>query len=124
MKKVIKLTESDLTKIVKRLVKESDKDDSYYENFKQADDYAFELYREMDDKIKEIFDSILNNIDFESIFKYYQNKFREKYGELADIDGDEIYNENISDLMNMGKNDVDYDSISYEMSEVILNNFK
>ena len=124
MKKVIKLTESDLTKIVKRLVKESDKDDSYYENFKQADDYALELYMEMDNKIIEIFSSILNNIDFESILKYYQNKFREKYGELADIDGDENYNENINDLMNMGKKDVDYDSISYGMSAVILDNFK
>ena len=124
MKKVIKLTESDLTKIVKRLVKESDKDDSYYENFKQADDYALELYMEMDDKIQEIFSSILNNIDFESILNYYQNKFREKYGELSNIDGDEIYNENITDLMNMGKKDVDYDFISSEMSAAILDNFK
>ena len=123
MKKVIKLTESDLNKIVKRLVKESDKDDSYYENFKQADDYALELYMEMDDKIQEIFSSILNNIDFESILNYYQNKFREKYGELSNIDGDEIYNENITDLMNMGKKDVDYDFISSEMSAAILDNF-
>ena len=123
MKKIIKLTESDLTKIVKRLVKESDKDDSYYENFKQADDYASELYMEMDNEISEMFKRILNDIDIESIFKYYQNKFREKYGELADIDGDEIYNENISDLMNMGKKDVDYNSISYEMSSAILDNF-
>ena len=61
MKKIIKLTESDLTKIVKRLVKESDKDDSYYENFKQADDYASDLYFEMDNELQEIFDNILNN---------------------------------------------------------------
>ena len=76
----------------------------------------------MDDKIREIFSSILNNIDFESILKYYQNKFREKYGELSDIDGDEIYNKNITDLMNMGKKDVDFDLITYEMSAAILDN--
>ena len=122
MKKVVTLTEKELTNIVKRLVKESDKDESYYENFEQADDYALELYMEMDDEIREIFSSILNNIDFESILKYYQNKFREKYGELADIDGDEIYNENITDLMNMGKKDVDFDLITYEMSAAILDN--
>ena len=122
MKKVVTLTEKELTNIVKRLVKESDKDESYYENFEQADDYALELYMEMDDEIREIFSSILNNIDFESILKYYQNKFREKYGELADIDGDEIYNENITDLMNMGKKDVDFDLITYEMSATILDN--
>ena len=122
MKKVVTLTEKELTNIVKRLVKESDKDESYYENFEQADDYALELYMEMDDEIREIFSSILNNIDFESILKYYQNKFREKYGKLADIDGDEIYNENITDLMNMGKKDVDFDLITYEMSATILDN--
>ena len=122
MKKVVTLTEKELTNIVKRLVKESDKDESYYENFEQADDYALELYMEMDDKIREIFSSILNNIDFESILKYYQNKFREKYGELSDIDGDEIYNKNITDLMNMGKKDVDFDLITYEMSAAILDN--
>ena len=122
MKKVVTLTEKELTNIVKRLVKESDKDESYYENFEQADDYALELYMEMDDEIREIFSSILINIDFESILKYYQNKFREKYGELADIDGDEIYNENITDLMNMGKKDVDFDLITYEMSAAILDN--
>ena len=122
MKKVVTLTEKELTNIVKRLVKESDKDESYYENFEQADDYALELYMEMDDEIREIFSSILNNIDFESILKYYQNKFREKYGKLADIDGDEIYNENITDLMNMGKKDVDFDLITYEMSAAILDN--
>ena len=122
MKKVVRLTERDLTNIIKRLVKESDKDESYYENFQQADDYALKLYMEMDDEIKEIFSSILNNIDFESILKYYQNKFREKYGELSDIDGDDIYNENITDLMNMGKKDVDFNLITYEMSAVILDN--
>ena len=122
MKKVVTLTEKELTNIVKRLVKESDKDESYYENFEQADDYALELYMEMDDEIREIFSSILNNIDFESILKYYQNKFREKYGELSDIDGDEIYNKNITDLMNMGKKDVDFDLITYEMSATILDN--
>jgi hypothetical protein len=121
MKKVVTLTESDLTKIIKRLVKESDENESYYENFKQADDYASDLYFEMDMEIQEMFNDILNNIDFESILKKYQNAFREKYGELADIDED-IYNENITSLMNMGKKEVDFDFISSEISAAILDN--
>ncbi len=119
MKKIIKLTESDLTKIIKRLVKESD--ESYYENFKQADDYASDLYFEMDMELQEMFNNILNHIDFEDILKKYQNKFREKYGELADIDED-IYNENITDLMNMDVKNIDFDFISSEISGAILDN--
>jgi hypothetical protein len=121
MKKVVTLTERELTKIIKRLVKESDKDESYYENFEQADNYAFDLYFEMDRELQEMFNNILNNIDFESILKKYQNAFREKYGKLADIDED-IYNENITDLMNMGRKEVDFDFISSEMSSAILDN--
>ena len=67
------------------------------------------------------FDNILNNIDFDGILKYYQNKFREKYGELADVHED-VYNENITDLMNMGRKNIDFDFISSEMSAAILDN--
>jgi|688.fasta_scaffold1683214_1 hypothetical protein len=125
MKKIIKLTESDLTKIIKRLVKESDEesdeDEFYYENFKQADQYASDLYFEMDAELQEMFNNILNNIDFDSILKKYQNEFREKYGELADIHED-VYNENITDLMNMGRKNIDFDFISSEISGSILDN--
>jgi phosphoribosyl-ATP pyrophosphohydrolase len=51
MKKVIKLTEEDLAKIIKKILKEED--DEYYdlEDYKKADEYASDLISEIDDAI-------------------------------------------------------------------------
>jgi len=67
MKKIIKLTESDIEKIVKRVIKESD-DDSDLEgeelaNFIEADDYALELKDNLTEEIEFLVKDLLVNID-------------------------------------------------------------
>lgn len=124
MKKVVRLTESDLVNIIKRLVKESygpEHDESYFEDFKNADDYAGELYMEMDNEIQTIVGEFLTNSNFEKILHKYQNEFIDKYGQYSDVDYG-VFNEYITDLMQMGNKDFNYDDAIGDISSTILDN--
>lgn len=124
MKKVVKLSESQLNDIIKRIVIESSEleyDDSYLSDFKNADDYAGELYARMDNEIQDILGEVLKSINLEQIILKYQNKFISKYGQYSNI-GDEIYNDNITSLMQFGNNGINYDEIAGDISGQILDN--
>ena len=58
MKKVVRLSESDLSKIIKKIIKEDDSnwwtkygfdsEDSFISDYEEADDYASELINDVD----------------------------------------------------------------------------
>jgi len=130
MKKVIKLTEKDLTRIIKRVIKENNwekygfnDEESFLEEYKNADEYASDLYRGIDDEITELvgyelsnFMGEINNIVIES-----QNKFKDEYGQFEKNE-DELYNDNIDDLMKMNMNNIDMEELSAGISGIILDN--
>ncbi len=122
MEKIVKLSESQLNKIIKRIVIESselDYDESYLNDFKNADDYAGELYYRMDNEIQDVLGEVLKNINLEQIILKYQNKFISKYGQYSNI-GDDIYNDNITSLMQIGNNGINYDDMIGDVSGKIL----
>ena len=101
MKKVIKLTEEDLTKIVKRILKEDDEDD--LEDYKKADDYAEELFYDIDNAISYNLLSCLESMDLGGMVKDAQNRFRRNYPEYASTH-ESTENEHISLLMELSQN--------------------
>lgn len=122
MKKIVGLTESDLMKIVKRIIKENDEEE-YFDKFKIADEYAGELYIQMLDEIDNQFYEIIDGIDFSNIVEKYQNKFKQRYSEFANI-SDEIYNNDISDLMSFRTTPITYENYSDYMSEAVFETIK
>lgn len=107
MKKIVRLTESDLMRIVKRTIKENDgvefgfdNEEEYLTDFETADNYAGELYLEMMDEVDNRFYEIISGMDFSDIIENYQNKFKRKYSKYVNIT-DEIYNEHIVHLMSL-----------------------
>ena len=103
MKKVIKLTEEDLTKIVKRILKEDDEDEYDLEDYKKADDYAEELYYDIDNAISYNLLSCLESMDLGGMVKDAQNRFRRNYPEYASTH-ETTENEHISLLMELSQN--------------------
>lgn len=125
MKKTIRLTESDLTKIVKRVINENHWEDygfndeeTYVEDFIEADDYALELLMDMDSEFQEIFQQFLSSGFVGDIINKYQTMFEERYPKYTE-DRDEITNEHISDLFNLSDSD-DYEDISGELSGALM----
>ena len=113
MKKVIRLTESDLTRLIKRVIKEEesnwwtkfgfDDKESFLRNYEKVDDYALELTFDIQDEITQQLKHFMENIDFEYIIESYQNIFRERYPQYVNEDG-EFSNEYIDELMNAKTN--------------------
>lgn len=125
MKKTIRLTESDLTKIVKRVINENHWEDygfndeeTYVEDFIEADDYALELLMDMDSEFQEIFQQFLSSGFVGDIINKYQTMFEERYPKYTE-DRDEITNGHISDLFNLSDSD-DYEDISGELSGALM----
>ena len=79
MKKVVKLTESDLKRIVQKVIKESDLEGDELETFIEADEYASNLMYEMESELENLIGDFLRNIELENLIKGYQYKFKEKY---------------------------------------------
>ncbi len=130
MKKVIRLTEKDLTRIVKRVIKENNwekygfnDEESFLEEYKNADEYASDLYRGIDDEITELVGYALSNFmgEINNIVIESQNKFKDEYGQFAKNE-DELYNDNIDDLMKMNMNNIDMEELSAGISGIILDN--
>jgi len=103
MKKVIKLTEEDLVKIVKKILKEDDESDYDLEDYKKADEYANNLFSEIDDAIYYNILSVLESMDLGNMVKDAQNRFRHHYPEYASTH-EETGNEHISFLMGLSQN--------------------
>ncbi len=130
MKKIIKLTESDLTRIVKRIINEdlSDKhwedfgfkdEESFIEHYIEADDYALELTFDIESEIMNYIEDAVNRIDFEQLIRDAQNNFKSKYGQYYDIDV--LTNEHIDDLKNLKSIDPErligaiFETVSHEI---------
>jgi phosphoribosyl-ATP pyrophosphohydrolase len=103
MKKVIKLTEEDLKKIITKILKEDDESEYDLEDYNKADEYASNLITEIDDAIYYNILSVLESMDLGNMVKDAQNRFRHHYPEYASTH-EEIGNEHISFLMELSQN--------------------
>jgi hypothetical protein len=130
MKKVIKLTESDLTRIVKRVIKENNwekygfsDEETFLEEYNNADEYASELYMSIDRDITNLIGYTLSNVwdEISNIVDEYQNNFKEEYGQFASNE-EGLYNENINDLMKINIKNTDDRELSSQISALILDN--
>ena len=116
MKKVIRLTESDLSRIVKRVIKENDNEVD--ERMVDADNYADKLYWEMNNHIEVLFNDFLNEVNIDEIIKGYQDKFREsEYGEYVK----DAYDYNLDDIeLLMSYKPIDNDELSGHLTISLL----
>ena len=116
MKKVIRLTESDLSRIVKRVIKENDNEVD--ERMVDADNYADNLYWEMNNHIEGLFNDFLNEVNIDEIIKRYQDKFREsEYGEYVK----DAYDYNLDDIeLLMSYKPIDNDELSGHLTISLL----
>jgi len=113
MKKVIRLSESELSKIIKKIIKEDesewwtkfgfDSEDSFVSDYEEADDYASELIRDADDEIQELLIRFFETVDLGRIIKKRQLMFEERYPQYVNPD-EEFHNEGIDYLMNANLN--------------------
>ncbi len=115
MKKVIRLTESDLNRIVKKIIKENeeesdwwtkfgfDSEESFVSDYEEADDYASELISDVDYEIQELLIRFFETVDLGRIIKKRQLMFEERYPQYVNPD-EEFYNEGIDYLMNANLN--------------------
>ncbi len=105
MRKVVKLTERDLTRIVKQVINEDhwkdfgfEDEESFIEHYIEADDYAFSLSDNIESEIMNYIEDAVSRIDFEELIRDAKNDFKRKYGQYYDLN---LYNENIDDLKNL-----------------------
>jgi hypothetical protein len=106
MKKIIKLTESDLTRIVKQIINEDIYDD--------VDDYAMELQISVSDQIAEILYNVLQRIDFGNIISEHQELLKNKYPNYEELESSEA-----SYLMSLSDEGLDIDNLSSYLADRI-----
>lgn len=102
MAKIIKLSETDLTRIVNRIIKENNLEHREDFGFEEADEYALDLIFDVDYEIIERLTNFFESIDLESIIEEKKTMFREKYPEYDNFSDDY---ENISYLLNAKTNE-------------------
>ena len=103
MKKVIKLTEEDLKKIITKILKEDDESKYDLEDYNKADDYADKLITEIYDAIEYNILPVLESMELGNMVKDAQNRFRRNYPEYASTH-ETTGNEHISSLMELSQN--------------------
>jgi len=89
MKKVVKLKESDLQRIVKRTIKEQDNDDYDEEFYGQMEDEARKLNDERSNVLFNHIYECLLNLDITGLYRDTQREFLNKYDDVdwtEDID--------------------------------------
>jgi uncharacterized membrane-anchored protein YjiN (DUF445 family) len=89
MKKVVKLKESDLQRIVKRTIKEQDNDDYDEEFYGQMEDEARKLNDERSNVLFNHIYECLLNLDITGLYRDTQREFLNKYNDVdwtEDID--------------------------------------
>lgn len=127
MKKIVKLSEKDLSRIVKRVIKEEEDDefwrkygheteDDYYVDYAKSDDYASDLLYDMEEHIKHIFYNLLNEMDLQGLIEMYQNEFKES--EHSKYLGLDVDNEGIDSLMELKvDSNINFDDLAYELMD-------
>jgi cellulose biosynthesis protein BcsQ len=130
MKKVIRLTESDLHKIIKKVIKEEESDwwtkygfdneESFNENYENVNEYASELSLDMEDEIRNLLIDFFDQTGVvrivEEIVKSHQKMFKERYPQYSNVG--EFINWNIDDLLTANTN-LDSEEIMDELTEEI-----
>ena len=117
MKKVIRLTESDLLKVIKRVIQEEEESDwwteygfnneeSFYENYENVNDYAHELTIEVLDEFEDLLISFFKQTDFleniKEIVESRQKMFKERYPQYSNVG--EFTNDDIDKLLTANAN--------------------
>ena len=82
MKKVVKLKESDLQRIVKRTIKEQDNDDYDEEFYNQMGDEARKLNDERSNVLFNHIYECLLNLDITGLYRDTQREFLNKYNDV------------------------------------------
>ena len=130
MKKVVTLTESDLTRIVKRIIKENEgadfgfgNEEEYFKDFVEADEFAQQLYWDLHETLEDNVRVFLESINFYEMVSAYQERFRERYGRYSDLD---IYPESdyIESLMTINVSKKISDDTITEIGDSIIDSFK
>jgi predicted ATPase len=130
MEKIVKLTESDLNNIIKKVIKENygeefgfDNEEEYFKDFIEADEYAEKLYWELHETVEDNVRMFLEHIDFYQIVSYYQEKFRERYVRYSDL---ESYPESdyIESLMSIKVSKKIPDEKIMDIGDSIIDSFK
>lgn len=132
MKKVVRLSESDLSKIIKKIIKEDDSnwwtkygfdsEDSFISDYEEADDYASELINDVDYELQELFYEFFNTIDISDIIKKHQSMFIERYPQYVNT-VEEFNNVGIGYLMGANNNpnlEKLYNNINEELMNYIF----
>ena len=111
MKKVIRLTESDLHRVIKTVIKEEsdwwvrygfDSEESFLENYENVDNYAQELIYDVDRELQGLLLNFFEQIDLMEIVKNRQELFKEQYPQYSNPG--EFYNEDIDNLLTANTN--------------------
>ena len=123
-----RLTERDLSRIVKRVINEEneeywkdygfDDEESYSKDYISADEYAEDLTSQIYDEVFSQIMSLLDLSDIQGFIKNRQEEFINKYGAYVK-DHESTYNENITDLLKMNPN-FDSDSAAGIMTEALF----
>lgn len=82
MKKVVKLKESDLQRIIKRTIKEQDNDDYDEEFYNQMGDEAYKLNDERSSVLFNHIYECLLNLDITGLYRDTQREFLNKYNDV------------------------------------------
>ena len=128
MKKVVKLTERDLTKLVKQIINEDlsvnhwedfgfEDEKSFIEHYIEADDYALDLSFNIEREIMNYIEDAVSRIDFEQLIGDAKNDFKRKYGQYYDIDS--LNNEHIDDFKKIKS--IDPERLIDAISEAVSN---
>lgn len=88
MKKIVKLTENDLNRIVKRTIKEQDNDDYDEEFYGQMEDEARKLNDERSNVLFNHIYECLLNLDITGLYRDTQREFLNKYNDVDWSDKD------------------------------------
>lgn len=123
-----RLTERDLSRIVKRVINEEneeywkdygfDDEESYSKDYISADEYAEDLTSQIYDEVFSQIMFFLDSSDIQSFIEDCKKEFINKYGGYAK-NHESTYNENISHLLKMNSN-FDSESAAGTMTEVLI----
>ena len=111
MKKIIRLTESDLTRIVKRVIKEQE-DEEWKSAPAKGNDHLNEIF----DEIQAIADYVRDTYEFSNKMRDFYSNYEEELDELTDEEYtrleyfvDKMYREVEMDKDNMNDDDDEFD---------------
>lgn len=114
MKKSIRITEQELSKLIKKIVNEQDDEIDY--EFVKADNYAGEIMEDMRKHFISLFYVALKGLPLKEMIIEYQNTFKKKYSQYV---GEDYINDYMDTLMDIST-DFNYDDIAFYLSEHLM----